>query len=90
MRMGPQKKHSLLARKVLAHIVQAYPEEKSGDASFTQSCLLDAIASLKPFEPEDKDKYTINRFLIHREASEVACRAAWALYKDFVVNKHAQ
>ena len=75
----------MLARKVLSHIVQTY-SEKSGNPEKTQASLNYAVESLKPFTPDPADIHSINRFLIHHEASDLACKAAWALYKDFVNN----
>lgn len=83
--MAQNNGHSILARKVLAHIVQSY-SEKSESSSATETSLIAALASLKPFEPTANDIHSINRFLIHQQASDVACKAAWALYKDFVNN----
>lgn len=83
--MGQTQKHSMLARKVIAHIISTYPD-KSGDPAFTTQSLSEAIESLKPFQPEQKDLNSINRYLVHYEATDIACKAAWALYKDYVVN----
>lgn len=83
--MGQNQKHSMLARKVIGHIINTYPD-KSGDLDATQKSLSEAIESLKPFEPEQKDVNSINRYLVHYEATDIACKAAWALYKDYVVN----
>ena len=75
----------MLARKVLSHIVQTY-SEKSGNPDLTQKSLNSAIESLRPFTPDPADIRSINRFLVHHQASDLACNAAWALYKDFVNN----
>jgi len=83
--MGQNNRHSSLARKVLSHIVQCYPE-KSGDAAQTKNSLNEALSSLEPFKPDPEDVRSINHFLIHQRASDIACKAAWALYKDFVTN----
>lgn len=76
----------MLARRVLSNIIQTYTE-KSVCPEDTQSSLNKALESLKPFTPDPADIRSINRFLIHHQASDLACKAAWALYKDFVNNE---
>ena len=78
-------KTSYLARRVLSQIIETYPEKSQSSAATVKS-LNEAITSLKPFEPEDSDIKYINGYLLRHQASDIACKAAWALYKDFVVN----
>lgn len=85
--MAQTNGHSMLARKVLSHIIQTY-SEKSGNPDTTQKSLDNALDSLKPFIPDEEDIRSINRFLVHHQASDLACKAAWALYKDFVNNEN--
>lgn len=85
--MAQSNGHSILARKVLSQIIQSY-SEKSESQNATRSSLDQALASLAPFQPDPQDIHSINRYLIHQQASDLACKAAWALYKDFVTNQN--
>lgn len=87
--MGQSQNKSILARKVISHILNSYPD-KSNDPDLTRNSIVEALASLKPFSPEPDDITTINRYLVHYQATDVACKAAWALYKDFVVNERSK
>lgn len=78
---------SYLARRVIIQIIESYPEVSENTAITTNS-LTEAIQSLKPFEPEPSDIVTINAYLAQRQATDIACKAAWALYKDLVINGH--
>lgn len=86
--MGQKSRISVLARKVLTHIIQTYPEN-SDDPAITQASLTEALDSLEPFTPDPGDIKSINEYLINRRASDIACKAAWALYKDFVINQQS-
>lgn len=78
--------HSILARKVLSQIIKTYTE-KSFSSEETQASLDKALESLIPFKPDPADIRSINRFLVHHQASDLACKSAWALYKDLVNNE---
>lgn len=83
--MNTTTSNTFLVRKVLNHILHAYPE-KSGSTEATQKSLTEALVSLKPFSPPSQDSKVINAILLQNKASDLACKSAWALYKDFVVN----
>jgi len=75
----------VLVRKVLRNILTTYPEP-SPDKLLTRKSIEEALSSLAPFKPPKADIDAINQVLLNREASEVACKAAWALYKDYALN----
>lgn len=85
MKMQNDAGDNLLVRKVLGNILQAYPE-KSESVAATRKSLEEALVSLTPFKPNEKDTHTINSILIKRQSSDIACKSAWALYKDYVLN----
>lgn len=82
--MTGQKQPSYLARRVLSQIMQSYTD-KSPSIEATNLSLVEAIDSLKPFTPLSNDIVTINSYLKRKQASDIACKAAWALYKDLVI-----
>ena len=78
-----QLKDIQLIRYVATRIAQAYPG-KSGSIEETNQYIHQALASIAPFRPNQNDMMRLNMYLRNRHASEVACMAAWALYKDYI------
>ena len=70
-----------LVKYVVTRIAQIYPE-KSGSIEETNHYIHQAMALLAPFRPEKSDMMRMNMYLRNRQAGEIACMAAWALYKD--------
>jgi len=87
--MEDNKINSFLVRKVLNHVLQTY-KTKSDSSEETSNSLREALTSLSPFSPSEQDKMAINNILLQNQASDLACKAAWALYKDYVVNEARQ
>ncbi len=71
-----------LIRDIIERIEHTYPE-KSGSKGDTDRFIKDAVSSLGGFKPCQESETLINGFLRHMQASEIACLAAWALYKDY-------
>ena len=70
-----------LVKYVVTRIGQIYPE-KSASIDDTNRFIHQAMASLAPFRPDKNDMMRLNMYLRNRRASDIACLAAWALYKD--------
>ncbi len=71
-----------LIGQVISRIETTYPDQAE-TVRETASHISEAITSLSPFEPENDAKMLLNSFLRQRQASKLACMAAWALYKDY-------
>lgn len=84
--MNKDNHTSYLARRVISQINDSYADS-APDLSETSKSLDEALTSLRPFEPPEADIRDINSYLKKRQASDLACKAAWALYKDFVINQ---
>lgn len=84
--MEDNKINTFLVRKVLNHVLQTH-KGKSDSSEDTSNSLQEALASLAPFSPSKEDELAINSILLKNQASDLACKAAWALYKDYVVNE---
>jgi len=79
-------KNTYVVNQVLRHVMSAYPE-KSESIEASRASLICALQSLWPLEPHDDDIAALHGELIRLQASDIACKSAWALYKDLIVNK---
>ncbi len=74
-----------LVRRVLSNVLTSHPVPSCG-LDTTEKSIAEAVSSLAPFEPPEGDLIAINSVLRRRQASDIACKAAWALYKDYALN----
>ena len=80
--MGNQ---NTLIDQIMESVLVAHPEPVE-DSNETRKSIDEAMPSLAPFEPPAFDREALNRRLLSQKASSIACKAAWALYKDYILN----
>ncbi len=80
--MGHQ---NILVNQVMESVLGAHPESVENSTE-TQNSIDEAMLSLAPFEPAAIDRENLNQDLLEHKATDLACKAAWALYKDYILH----
>jgi len=81
-----KNQYSDIVRNVVQNIRTAFPETATSKAA-TQLSIKEAMDSLGEFVPDVQDSTMLNEVLLHLRASDIACKSAWALYKDYSINQ---
>lgn len=82
--MKPQ--YLYLLRQVLLNIRTAFPEIAKSETD-TQLSIEEVMISLGDFKPEIHDSDALSSGLRQLKTSDIACKSAWALYKDYSINQ---